>query len=393
MNVSVFGLGYVGCVSATCLARAGHRVVGVDVVAEKVDDDQLGHCADRRAGARRFARAVVADGRLSATTSAEEALRDSDLALDLRRHAGRRPRTSESRRPHARWRRHRALPARARTCADHRAAQHGTAGTTEQVLGDVWAGRSGKRSRGSLSRSIRSSCARARRCRTSSIRRSCSSDATRPQTADVLRVAVRRRRCAVRPDDHPNGGDGEVRLQCVPRAEGLLHQRDRRSLRRARGRCAGGDADLPDGSEAERLGGVPQARLRLRRLLSAQGCPRADECGAHPRHARCRSCRRSCRPTKSRCFAASRRSCEPDGAASASSVWHSSRAPTTCARARWSRWWSGSSAKATTCAFSIRPCRWRGLMGANRRYIDTEIPHIASLLCEASRNWFRTPRC
>jgi GDP-mannose 6-dehydrogenase len=36
MNVSVFGLGYVGCVSATCLARAGHRVVGVDVVAEKV---------------------------------------------------------------------------------------------------------------------------------------------------------------------------------------------------------------------------------------------------------------------------------------------------------------------------------------------------------------------
>ena len=36
MRVSVFGLGYVGCVSAACFARAGHEVVGVDVSPEKV---------------------------------------------------------------------------------------------------------------------------------------------------------------------------------------------------------------------------------------------------------------------------------------------------------------------------------------------------------------------
>src|SRR4029434_2365349 len=37
MRVSVFGLGYVGCVTSACLARAGHEVVGVDLNREKVE--------------------------------------------------------------------------------------------------------------------------------------------------------------------------------------------------------------------------------------------------------------------------------------------------------------------------------------------------------------------
>ena len=37
MNLSIFGLGYVGTVLAACFARAGHRVIGVDPEITKVD--------------------------------------------------------------------------------------------------------------------------------------------------------------------------------------------------------------------------------------------------------------------------------------------------------------------------------------------------------------------
>ena len=37
MKVSIFGLGYVGCVTAGCLVKDGHEIIGVDVVSSKVD--------------------------------------------------------------------------------------------------------------------------------------------------------------------------------------------------------------------------------------------------------------------------------------------------------------------------------------------------------------------
>jgi GDP-mannose 6-dehydrogenase len=81
MRISVFGLGYVGAVSAGCLARDGHRVIGVDPNPTKVDLINSGRCPIIEAEIGDIIEAEVARGRLSATTDATLAVRESDLSL------------------------------------------------------------------------------------------------------------------------------------------------------------------------------------------------------------------------------------------------------------------------------------------------------------------------
>jgi GDP-mannose 6-dehydrogenase len=80
-QIAVLGLGYVGCVTAACLAGVGHRVVGVDRDPFKVDAVRTGRAPFVAPGPEDLVRDGVAAGRLTASVSLSEALADADVAL------------------------------------------------------------------------------------------------------------------------------------------------------------------------------------------------------------------------------------------------------------------------------------------------------------------------
>jgi len=81
MKVSIFGLGYVGSVSAASLAADGHQVVGVDVTADKVAAVNAGKSPIVEPGLGDLLERGVAEGRLHATTDTADAIRSTDVSL------------------------------------------------------------------------------------------------------------------------------------------------------------------------------------------------------------------------------------------------------------------------------------------------------------------------
>jgi GDP-mannose 6-dehydrogenase len=81
LSISIFGLGYVGSVSAACFASMGHRVIGVDVNLSKVEMVESGRSPIIEAGMRE----LVADGnrgcRLHATVDPTEAVLQSEISF------------------------------------------------------------------------------------------------------------------------------------------------------------------------------------------------------------------------------------------------------------------------------------------------------------------------
>jgi GDP-mannose 6-dehydrogenase len=81
MKICVLGLGYVGAVSAGCLAKEGHEVIGVDPERAKVDLINAGRSPIIEKDLDAIIAHEVAAGRLRATTGLGDAVRASDLAL------------------------------------------------------------------------------------------------------------------------------------------------------------------------------------------------------------------------------------------------------------------------------------------------------------------------
>jgi GDP-mannose 6-dehydrogenase len=81
MRVAIFGLGYVGSVSAACLASAGHTVVGVDVDPHKLSLIRNGRSPVSEPGLDDEMARVVSSGTLTVTDDAVAAVRQSEISL------------------------------------------------------------------------------------------------------------------------------------------------------------------------------------------------------------------------------------------------------------------------------------------------------------------------
>src|SRR5690349_11514192 len=81
MKISIFGLGYVGTVSAVCLSNSGHQVIGVDVNSHKVDSINNGISPIVEPGVEEALHEALSRGSLFATVDVTYAVTNSDISL------------------------------------------------------------------------------------------------------------------------------------------------------------------------------------------------------------------------------------------------------------------------------------------------------------------------
>jgi len=81
MNISIFGLGYVGCVSLGCLSKDGHNVIGVDTSISKVDQINSGQATIIEKDIDIIISEQVKAGRIRATTDHFLAIKESDISI------------------------------------------------------------------------------------------------------------------------------------------------------------------------------------------------------------------------------------------------------------------------------------------------------------------------
>jgi GDP-mannose 6-dehydrogenase len=80
-KISIFGLGYVGAVSLACLARDGHEMTGVDIDRTKLDLLRSGQAPIVETGIQELTRAVIRGGTVTVTDSVRDAILSTDLSF------------------------------------------------------------------------------------------------------------------------------------------------------------------------------------------------------------------------------------------------------------------------------------------------------------------------
>tara|TARA_B110000259_G_scaffold186087_1_gene236492 strand:+ start:2650 stop:3963 length:1314 start_codon:yes stop_codon:yes gene_type:complete len=81
MNVSVFGLGYVGCVSVGCLSSVGHNIIGVDINSDKLETIKKGKSTVIENGLDELISSGVNNGTIKTTNDLSYAVKNSDIAI------------------------------------------------------------------------------------------------------------------------------------------------------------------------------------------------------------------------------------------------------------------------------------------------------------------------
>ena len=81
MNISVFGLGYVGCINAGCLAKEGHTVIGVDKDLNKIELISNGQSPVIEKDLPELISKYSSNGKITASMNYHEAIMNSDLSF------------------------------------------------------------------------------------------------------------------------------------------------------------------------------------------------------------------------------------------------------------------------------------------------------------------------
>lgn len=81
MKIAVIGAGYVGLTTGACLAELGHAVICNDIIAERIAKLKKGVCPIFEAGLPELLTKHLKTGKLSFTTSLQEAIKDAEVVF------------------------------------------------------------------------------------------------------------------------------------------------------------------------------------------------------------------------------------------------------------------------------------------------------------------------